>query len=117
MSNQIRTVCVVFRAHWPEYLIEMWGLGTFVVSARLFATLMDHPRFPSVVPCPMHSSGGRLIEAGFYSVFQFVGGAVKKHPPIVSTHKRGGGGHPARDPSGDGRVDAPSTESGSQPGT
>ncbi len=23
-------------AHWPEYLIEAWGLGMFMISERLF---------------------------------------------------------------------------------
>jgi aquaporin Z len=31
------------REHWPEYLIEGWALGTFMVSAGLFATLLDYP--------------------------------------------------------------------------
>ncbi len=31
------------RQHWPEYLIEGLGLGVFMISAGLFATLLDHP--------------------------------------------------------------------------
>jgi aquaporin Z len=31
------------RSHWPEYLIEGWALGTFMLSACLFATLFDYP--------------------------------------------------------------------------
>jgi aquaporin Z len=31
------------RQRWPEYLIEAWGLGTFMVSACLFAALLEHP--------------------------------------------------------------------------
>jgi aquaporin Z len=27
-------------AHWPEYLIEAWGLGMFMISASLFGTLL-----------------------------------------------------------------------------
>lgn len=46
MTNQIRPVWIVLRAHWPEYLIEMWGLGIFMVSACLFATLIEHPQSP-----------------------------------------------------------------------
>ena len=34
------------RAHWPEYLIECWGLGTFLVMAGLFATLLEFPGSP-----------------------------------------------------------------------
>jgi aquaporin Z len=32
------------RAHWPEYLIEAWALGMFMVSAAVFATLLEFPR-------------------------------------------------------------------------
>lgn len=31
------------KAHWPEYLIEAWGLGTFMVSACTFGVLLFHP--------------------------------------------------------------------------
>lgn len=31
------------RKHWPEYLIEAWGLGTFMVSACVFGVLLFHP--------------------------------------------------------------------------
>lgn len=33
--------------HWPEYLMEAWGLGLFMVSAGLFATLLGHPDSPA----------------------------------------------------------------------
>jgi aquaporin Z len=33
--------------HWPEYLIEAWGLGTFMVSAGVIATLLGSPRSPA----------------------------------------------------------------------
>jgi aquaporin Z len=32
--------------HWPEYLIEGWALGTFMVSAGVFAVLLDYPESP-----------------------------------------------------------------------
>jgi aquaporin Z len=32
--------------HWPEYMMEAWGLGTFMVSAGLFATLFEYPGSP-----------------------------------------------------------------------
>lgn len=35
-----------WRAHWREYLIEAWGLGTFMASAVSFATLFGHPASP-----------------------------------------------------------------------
>lgn len=34
------------RAHWPEYLMEAWGLGIFMVSAGAFATLLEYPGSP-----------------------------------------------------------------------
>lgn len=39
-------VLQTLRRHWPEYLIEAWGLGTFMVSAGLFATLLEAPGSP-----------------------------------------------------------------------
>lgn len=34
------------RRHWPEYLMEAWGLGTFMVMAGLVATLLEWPGSP-----------------------------------------------------------------------
>src|SRR5215470_6630855 len=34
------------RQHWPEYLIEAGGLGFFMVSACVFATLLEYPGSP-----------------------------------------------------------------------
>ena len=34
------------RDHWPEYLIEAGGLGLFMLSACLFAALLEHPDSP-----------------------------------------------------------------------
>ena len=36
------------RAHWPEYLIEAWALGTFMLSAGVFSTLLGRPGSPLV---------------------------------------------------------------------
>jgi aquaporin Z len=40
------------REHWPEYAIEAWALGTFMVSAGAFTTLLENPDFgaPTLVP-------------------------------------------------------------------
>jgi aquaporin Z len=35
------------KQHWPEYLIEAACLGTFMVSACAFATLLFHPASPA----------------------------------------------------------------------
>ncbi|MBI4470262.1 MAG: aquaporin [Acidobacteria bacterium] len=32
--------------HWPEYLMEAWGLGVFMVSACGFGLLLEHPASP-----------------------------------------------------------------------
>jgi hypothetical protein len=40
------TIGRALREHWPEYLMEAWGLGTFMVSAGLFATLLEYPGSP-----------------------------------------------------------------------
>ncbi len=34
------------RRHWPEYLMEGVGLGLFMLSACLWATLLEHPASP-----------------------------------------------------------------------
>lgn len=34
------------RQHWPEYLIEAWALGMFMVSAALFTALLEYSGSP-----------------------------------------------------------------------
>jgi len=34
------------KLRWPEYLMEAFGLGVFMVSACMFATLLQHPSSP-----------------------------------------------------------------------
>jgi aquaporin Z len=34
------------RRHWPEYLIEAWGLGSFMVSACLVTAVLELPSSP-----------------------------------------------------------------------
>lgn len=34
------------RRHWPEYLIEAWALGMFMISAGVFATALEYPHSP-----------------------------------------------------------------------
>ncbi|PZD75226.1 Propanediol diffusion facilitator [Acaryochloris thomasi RCC1774] len=43
----------IFRDHWPNYLIEAWGLGTFMVSAGVFATLLYAENSPLSFPHPL----------------------------------------------------------------
>ena len=35
--------------HWREYLMEAWGLGTFMVSACAFGVILAHPESPAFV--------------------------------------------------------------------
>ncbi len=35
-----------FRRHWPEYLIEAWALGTFLISAALITAALEFPGSP-----------------------------------------------------------------------
>jgi aquaporin Z len=37
---------VALREHWPEYLIEAWALGTFMVSAAVWSVLLEHAGSP-----------------------------------------------------------------------
>src|SRR2546428_3009270 len=42
------------RRHWPEYLMEAAGLGLFMISAALFATVLEYPASPlhKAIPDP-----------------------------------------------------------------
>lgn len=41
--------------HWPELLMEAWGLGLFMLSAGVFATLLEAPgaRARRAIPSPL----------------------------------------------------------------
>jgi aquaporin Z len=41
------TAAAALRQHWPEYLIEAWALGMFMISAALFTALLEHPGSPA----------------------------------------------------------------------
>ncbi len=43
MADKPLTPGNAMRKHWPEYLMEAWGLGTFMVSAGLVTTLVEYP--------------------------------------------------------------------------
>jgi aquaporin Z len=51
-AGPARSAADGLRRHWPEYLMEAWGLGTFMVSAGLFATLLWHPASPVALAVP-----------------------------------------------------------------
>jgi aquaporin Z len=37
------TALDALRLHWPEYLIEAWALGMFMISAGVFTVLFEYP--------------------------------------------------------------------------
>lgn len=43
MAPRVPRVGDALRHHWPEYLIEGWALGMFMISAGVFATLLEAP--------------------------------------------------------------------------
>lgn len=53
------TLARALRAHWPEVLIEAGGLGAFMISAGMFATLLYSP----LSPLAGHVPGGLLRDA------------------------------------------------------
>ena len=46
MHDRPLTAWKALRDHWPEYLIESWALGMFMVSAGAFTVLIEHPQWP-----------------------------------------------------------------------
>ena len=64
------TVITALRTHWPEYLIEGWALGTFMVSAGVVATLLGAPHSPlqRVIPGPMWRQVAGGIAMGFTAI-------------------------------------------------
>jgi aquaporin Z len=47
--------------HWPEYLIEAWALGCFMLSAGVFATLLGSPRSPLYALIPSETARTVLV--------------------------------------------------------
>ena len=46
VTDKPLTIGEAMRKHWPEYLMEAWGLGTFMVSAGLITTVFEFPASP-----------------------------------------------------------------------
>lgn len=42
-SRPLQSALMALRSHWPEYLMEAALLGAFMVSACVFAVLLEHP--------------------------------------------------------------------------
>jgi aquaporin Z len=56
------TLTQALRRNWPEYLIEAWALGMFMVSAGLFTVLLEAPGSP--VPAALPDPDVRRVLAG-----------------------------------------------------
>jgi aquaporin Z len=58
------------RTHWPEYLIEGWALGTFMVSAGIVATLLGAPASPlyRALPDPLWRNAAAGLAMGVTAV-------------------------------------------------
>ena len=64
------TLTGALRRHWPEYLIEGWALGTFMVSAGLVATLLGAPVSPlhRALPDPLWRNAVGGIAMGLTAI-------------------------------------------------
>jgi len=64
------TLTSALRKHWPEYLIEGWALGTFMVSAGLVATLLGAPASPlhRALPDPLWRNAAGGIAMGLTAI-------------------------------------------------
>ena len=71
MAAATLTVGRALREHWPEYLIEAWGLGTFMVAAGAFGTLLEYRGSPVREAIP--NGGIRLGLMGLAMGFTAVG--------------------------------------------
>lgn len=45
-TSQSLSMREALRRNWPEYAIEAWALGMFMISAGVFTVLIEHPDFP-----------------------------------------------------------------------
>ena len=56
--------------HWPEYLIEGWALGTFMISAGVVATLLGSPASPvsAAISDPMLRNATAGIAMGLTAI-------------------------------------------------
>lgn len=56
------TVAQALRSHWPEYVIEAWALGMFMVSAGVFSVALQYPGSP--IHRLIESAALRMLLAG-----------------------------------------------------
>ena len=89
------------RKHWPEYLIEGWALGTFMVSAGVVATLLGAPASPvrRALPDPVWRNAAGGIAMGLTAIALIHSGWGKRsgahmNPAVTLTFLRLGKIHP-----------------------
>ncbi|MCI0446759.1 aquaporin [bacterium] len=90
------------KQHWPEYLIEAWALGTFMISACIFGTLLGYPASPVVqsIKNPMYLRVMMGIAMGLTAIFIIYSPWGKRsgahfNPALTLTFFRLGKIHPA----------------------
>lgn len=83
------------KAHWPEYLMESFGLGLFMVSACLFTILLYHPsselaRSISSEPLRRLLMGGAMGSTAIAIIFSPFGKRSGAHinPAVTLTYFR-----------------------------
>ena len=95
------TLTSALRKHWPEYLIEGWALGTFMVSAGVVATLLGAPASPvrRALPDPVWRNAAGGIAMGLTAIALIHSGWGKRsgahmNPAVTLTFLRLGKIHP-----------------------
>jgi len=95
------TLTDALRKHWPEYLIEGWALGTFMVSAGVVATLLGAPASPvrRALPDPVWRNAAGGIAMGLTAIALIHSGWGKRsgahmNPAVTLTFLRLGKIHP-----------------------
>jgi aquaporin Z len=95
------TLTSALRSHWPEYLIEGWALGTFMVSAGVVATLLGAPASPlhRALPDSMWRNAAGGIAMGVTAIALIHSGWGKRsgahmNPAVTLTFLRLGKIHP-----------------------
>jgi len=117
VADKALTIGEAMRKHWPEYLMEAWGLGAFMISAGLITTVLEYGNSPihqaienadlrrmliglamgltaiAIIYSPWGKQSGahlnpavtltflrlgkiKALDAVFYIIAQFVGGAL-----------------------------------------
>jgi len=89
------------RQHWPEYVMEAWALGTFMVAAGLAATVLGSPIWPvhGAIPDPTlrNALGGVAMGLTAIAIIHSPWGkrsGAHMNPAVTLTFLRLGKTHP-----------------------